>query len=165
MFPRKVTLLNLNRDLMSFVLKDWVCKKCGYENRYSGGCHGIYPAAKHRAFVVELLNFWMQKCIGRGTSFRTIFELPIICITQLALVNDMRRIDVLLSEFKRDRHLANDALRYFCENVDLSDLPKWTKDIFSCAKCELELSKSDCKKLGLTGEGTEGKKLFQALSA
>lgn len=75
LLPRKVTLFNLNHDLMSVVLKDWVCRRCGYENRYNGESHAIYPAAKHRAFTVELLYFWMHESSGRGLSFRSIFEL------------------------------------------------------------------------------------------
>lgn len=50
--PRKVTLFTLNHDMFSIVIKDWICGKCGFENRYCGYSHGIYPTSRHRLFTV-----------------------------------------------------------------------------------------------------------------
>lgn len=75
LLPRKVTLFTLNHGLINIVIVDWVCMNCTFENRYCGEVHGLYAAAKHRCFTVELLYFWLHESIARGMSFRSIFDL------------------------------------------------------------------------------------------
>lgn len=132
--PRKITLFTLNYDLLSVVVNDWVCPRCGYENRYSGECQAIYPAAMHRAYTVELLYFWMHECMGRAISFRSVFELTYNLQNTCSYrrKHESRRFQVFSPEFKRDRRLANAAMRRFCANIDLETDLACTKDNFTC---------------------------------
>lgn len=157
--PRKVTLFTLNHDLLIVVLKDWVCTRCGFENRYNGESHGIYPAAKHRAFTVEIMYFWLHECINGGSSFRTIFELTHNLQNSRSYRRklDTHRLDVLSPEFRRDRRLANTALRVFVQHLDLADDSLCTKAIFTCRKCEVQIDASDCMQLGLNPEHAKSK--------
>lgn len=163
--PRKVTLLTLNHDLFSVVLNDWVCQKCGYENRYNGEAHGIYPAAKHRAFTVELMYFWLHECVERGISFRAVFELTNNLQNTCSYRRKFRtkRLDVLAPQFRRDRRLANEAMRKFCANIDMEDESTCTKRIFSCTNCEVVMNSDDCKQLGLVAKSTISTKRFRSL--
>lgn len=146
-FPRKVTLYTLNHDLLSVVLKDWSCTTCGFENRYTGDWHGLYPATKHRAFTVELMYFWIHQSMGRGISFRAIFDLTV----DLHITASYRRrlftkqLDSLAPEFKGDRRLGNTPIRQFCNHIDLQDTSVCTQALFSCTKCEVPLNGNDCK--------------------
>lgn len=163
--PRKITLFTLNHDAFSVVVKDWVCCRCGYQNRYTGEAHGIYPAAKFRAFTVELLYFWMHQCMGRGMSFRSVFELTadLQNTSSYRRKFEIRRLDVLAADFKRDRRLANAAIRKFCYHIDLQDSSFCTRDLFSCRKCEVPLNADDCKQLGVVQEHAKGMKRFHSV--
>lgn len=159
--PRKVTLYTLNHDVLSVVLKDWVCRKCGFENRYTGEAHGIFPAAKFRAYTVELLYFWMHECLGRGISFRSMFELTsnLQSTRSYRRKVEMGRLGLLALEFKRNRRLSNETIRKFCENIDVKDSSVCTANIFSFSNYEVELEESDCQQLGLAKKPADLKRL------
>lgn len=55
--PRKIDLFTFNDDYFSLVMKYWKFTRCNYENRYTEETDGIFIAARHRAFTVELLIF------------------------------------------------------------------------------------------------------------
>lgn len=165
--PRKVTLFTLNHDLISVVLNDLVCPSCGFENRYSGESHGIFPAAKHRAFTVELLYFWMHESMGRGLSFRSIFELTCNLHNSCSYRRriDTTRLDMLAPEFNETgssvMKLREDSLRISISWKTLSA----QLNIMDLKNCEVELTDNDCKQLGLAtdDETNRTEKRFKAL--
>lgn len=165
LLPRKVTVLTLNHDMLCVVLNDWVCSRCGYENRYTGEAHGLYPAAKCRAFTVELMYFFMHECMNEGISFRAMFDLIFNVKKTASYLRkiETKKLDALAPEFRRDRRLSNDAVRIFCEHIDLSDEALCTETLFSCSHCEVELSRGDCQQLGIRKEQFIGAKSFSAL--
>lgn len=163
--PRKVTLFTLNHDLLIIVLNDWRCCKCGYENRYNGDAHGIYPAARHREFTIEVLYLWMYDSMQRGISLRSMFELLYNLQNSISYRRKLEasRIDILAPEWKRDRRLAKDANRKFCLNIDLDVSSKCTKRLFSCRKCEKQIDHAECKQLGIEMDWSSGIIRFNAL--
>lgn len=165
MLPRKITLFTLNHDLISVVVEDWVCPSCCVENRYCGEAHGIYPAAKHRAFTVEVIYFWMHEAIGKGMSFRSIFELTsnLQNTRSYRQKYENKRLDFLAPECKRDRRLANQAMGQFCSNIDLKDSSACTQTLFSCRTCEGFLGDNDFEQLGLVGKYIPYAKRFKSL--
>lgn len=50
-------MLTLNYDILSVVVKECVCEKCGFYHRYSGELNGIYPVERHCGFTVQLMYY------------------------------------------------------------------------------------------------------------
>lgn len=126
-------------------MNDWVCPSCGFEIRYFGEVHGIYPAVIYRAFNVYLIYYWMHESMRAAISFRSIFEL--ICNLYNASGYrrkfDTGRIDIFAPESKRHRRLGNKALQYFGDNIDLGEDSEFTKQLFSRSKFEVSLNGND----------------------
>lgn len=72
-FPRKVTLLTLNHDMLSIVCNDWACTSCGYENKFTGKNMG---STLLQGFACSPLSYCIFGCtIAWVTVYRSVLYL------------------------------------------------------------------------------------------
>lgn len=71
-------------------------------------------------------------------------------------------LKTLEGEHKSSRRVGNDALREFIQCIHLED-DGLSNQLFSCKRCEVDMTESDFKQLGMDSEGNEGLKRLSSV--
>ena len=167
---RSTRLYTLTQQVRQVKIEDWQCSFCSKRVYFTGVGVAIFPVRKTYCFTYELLYHFIHGVCRLGISFRAIYDT--YYMTQVALSTKAKYADfndhpvgngIILEDCVSGRRRCSEAFRSFLHCIDTNN-PDMCKVLFTCTKCEVELSADRKRLLGYPRNHSEPIKAFKAMA-
>jgi len=167
---RTVRLYTLTQQFQEVQVEDWKCLSCNKKTFFSGVGVAIYPVRKTYCYTYELLYFFVHNVCRLGISFRAQYDsyhMILVSQSSKAKYDDFTdkpaHDNIILEECHSGRRRCAEAFGMFLHCIDTNN-PKLCDLLFTCKKCECELSITEKQMLGYPPNDPSSIKAFKALA-
>ena len=167
---RSVRLYTLTQQVRAVQIEDWKCLACGKKTFFSGVGVAIYPSRKTYCFTYELLYYFVHNVCRLGISFRAQYDS--YHMTQVAQSTQAKYDNfsdspanetIILEDCQSGRRRCAEAFGNFLHCIDTNN-PDLCDLLFTCKKCEVELTRTEKQLLGYPLNDRTPVKAFRALA-